>query len=82
MLQRARARSDTTGNACDMTGRGLRHDLVCATTRRPARGLGVVGAQVGFRVCILCTQPSLDSVHCSESLFESLFMNTIHEHYS
>ena len=41
-------------------------------------GLGVVLAQLGFRVCILCTQPSLDSVHCSKSLF----MNTVHEHCS
>ena len=30
-------------------------------------------------VCTLCTQLSFDSVHCSESLFGILFMNTIHE---
>ena len=33
----------------------------------------------GPQVCALCTQPSLDLVHCSKSLFRSLFMNTIHE---
>ena len=33
-------------------------------------------------VCTLCTQLSFDSVHCSESLFGTLFMNTVHEHCS
>ena len=30
----------------------------------------------------LCSQPSFDSVHCSESLFRTLFMDTVHEHCS
>ena len=49
------------------------------TTWRCERGLGTMCAQPGFRVCTLCTQPSLDSVHCFESLFGTLFMSTVHE---
>ena len=52
-----------------------RHDM--APSALCARGLGAVGAQVGFRVCTWCTQPSFDSVHCSESLFGTLFISTV-----
>ena len=31
-----------------------------------------------FWVCALCTQPSFVTVHCSGSLFMTLFMNTVH----
>ena len=51
-----------------------RHDT--APCARPRRCACVVGARLGFKVCTLCTQPSLNSGHC----FESLFMSTIHEH--
>ena len=85
MLQRACAQRH--GRGC------LRHDREGATTQpnvrhntapspRPRSSARAVGAQLGFRVCILCTQPSLDSMHCSESLFGTLFMNTVHEHCS
>ena len=60
----------TASVRCDTVG----HGLGAVRTRR-ARAC----AQLGFRVCTLCTQPSFDSVHCSESLFGSLFMNTVHE---
>ena len=56
-----------------------RHGACAATTRlreRRARGLF---AQPGPWVCALCTRPSFDLVHCYESLFGSLFMNTVHE---
>ena len=36
----------------------------------------------GFWVCALCTQPSFVTVHCLQSLFGSLFMDTVHEHCS
>ena len=51
-----------------MTRPGLRHCTVCA--------------HVGPRVGAVCTRLSLDSVHCSESHFGTLLMNTIHDHYS
>ena len=76
------------GTTCDMVG--LDHDTasVRAMTRssercdtalcaRPERS-----AQPGPWVCPLCTRPSFDSMHCSESLFGSLFMNTVHGHSS
>ena len=73
------------GGSCD-TARVRRHCRTRpatrpdgATTRRPAHGLGAVCAQPGFRVCTLCTRLSFDSEHCSESLFGSLFMNTVHK---
>ena len=34
------------------------------------------------KVCTWCTRLSFDSMHCSESLFGTLFMNTVHEHCS
>ena len=40
-----------------------------ATTRRPMRHYTALCSQPGFRVCTLCTRPSFDSLHCSESLF-------------
>ena len=39
-------------------------------------------AQAGPRVGALCTRLSFDSGHCFESLFGTLFMNTVHEHCS
>ena len=48
------------------------HDTaLCAQPRRSGR-------EAWVRVCTWCTQPSFDSVHCSESLFGG----TDHEHYS
>ena len=62
-----------------------RHDLVGAETRRCARGLGAVLAQrvrsLGHG-CVHCALDSFDLVHCFESLFGSLFMNTVYEHCS
>ena len=68
-LQLARARSDTVGHACDTAERGPRYGRCTPATRpgqacdtalcswlgRSAHGLGVVHAQLGFSVCILCT---------------------------
>ena len=56
------------GTARDTAGPGLRHGAVCA--------------QAGPRVGALCTRLGFDSMHCSESLFGKLFMNTVHEHCS
>ena len=81
-LQRARARIDTAGHACNTTGKGPRYGPARTTTRRYALDLGVVWAQGGPRVGALFTRISFDSVHCSESLFGTLFMSTIHEHCS
>ena len=67
------------GESYDTAGVSPRHDVWCTMTRLLARGLGAVGAQLGFRVCTLCTQPRFDSVHCSESLFGTLFTSTVHE---
>ena len=39
----------------------------------PGRSAHGLCAQAGFRVCTWCTQPSFDSVHYSEALFETLF---------
>ena len=81
--RRARARSYTTtirsGVRCDMAGCTLRHGRACVATRRSAR---VMCAQAGLRVGALCTRLSFDSVHCSESLFRTLFMNIVNEHCS
>ena len=77
---------DKVGQACDTAGhkprygRAQAHDT--APNARSVRDLGAMGAQLGFRVCTLCTQPSFDSMHCSESLFGTLFMRTVHEHCS
>ena len=53
------------GQAYDTARQGLRHGAVCA--------------QVGPRVGALCTRLSFHSVHYSESLFGTLFKNTVHE---
>ena len=66
----ARARSG------DTTGRELRHGKARPATRRSARA---VCAQAGPRLGALCTRLSFDSGHCSESLFGTLFMSTVHE---
>ena len=80
--QRAHARGDTVGGAFNTAPR--RHNTAptapqhgtqcaaCALPRRSARTAWVPW------VCALCTQPSFDSVHCLQSLFGSLFMDTIH----
>ena len=47
--------------------------LVCIRARQRA-----VCARPRFYVCALCTRPSFEIVHC----LGSLFMDTIHEHYS
>ena len=60
--QCARARSNTTGHACDMTGRGGHDTAQCAprhSAQRAAwaqcvRCLGVVCAQPGFLRCAHC----------------------------
>ena len=49
---------------------------------RPGRSARTACAQPGPWECALCTRPSFDSVHYSESLFGSLFMNIVHEHCS
>ena len=59
------ARHGSQHTACDTAGPDLRHSAVCSQARP--------------RVGTLCTQLSFDSVHCSESLFWTLFMNTIHK---
>ena len=66
----------------DMAGRALRHGHDTAPNAHYVRGLGAVRAQPGPRVGALCTRLSFDSVHCSESLFGTMFKNTVHEHYS
>ena len=74
-----RAHSDTAGGAYDTTGEGAttrpntHHDTaLCAQPEQSGRAAWV-------RVCTWCTQPSFDSVHCSESLFRTLFMSTVHD---
>ena len=63
---------DTAGPGHDTTEPGLRHDQARPATRRNVRA--------GWaRVCTWCTQPSFDTVHCFQSLFRPLFMNTIHK---
>ena len=75
---RARPRN---GRAQARHGRGGGHDMtqceshdtaLCARLERCARAGWV-------RVCALYTRLSFDSVHCSESLFETLFMSTVYE---
>ena len=79
----ANAHCDT---ACDTAGYNHDTALMRATTRPsaichtalgawPRRSARATCAQPGPWVCSLCTRPSFDSVHCSESLF----MNTVHE---
>ena len=79
----------TTRHACDTTGvRPATRHTACHDMVQCTSGLGVVRSLPGRSVCAarvrwvctLCTQSSSDSVHCSESLFETLFMNTVHEH--
>ena len=60
------------GQACDIAGPGLQPGQARLATRHSARA---VCEQAGPRVGALCTRPSFDSVHSSESLF----MNTVHE---
>ena len=64
------------GVRCDMTGVRCDTALAKPATRRSAP---VVCAQAGPWVGALCTRLSFDSVHCSKSLFETLFMSTVHE---
>ena len=84
--QRARASGDTARDA-------LRHGTQCAACAWPERGVGTAWArhahglgatcsQPRFRVYTLFTQPSFDLVHCLQSLFETLFTDTVHEHCS
>ena len=85
--QHARARDDMVGHTSDTAGGRPRHNALCTMTRRPTRGVHAAWARCARSVdtarvpwvCALCTQPSFDSVHCSESLFGSLFMNTVHK---
>ena len=78
-------RHDTTPSAprhgaqCATRWRSVRHDMALSVQR--ARGLGTVRAQPGPWVCALCTQPSFDSVHYLQSLFGSLFIDTVHEFF-
>ena len=69
---------------------GLRHGALRATTRRSASAAWaqcawprrtVRAARVCW-VCLCAPNPVLDSVHCFESLFRPLFMNTVYEHCS
>ena len=55
---------------------GLRYGQARLATWRSA---GTVCTQAGPRVGALCTRLNFDSMHCSESLFGTLFMNTVHE---
>ena len=62
------------------TGYDMAHDnvetrLAWAQCDRLVRGGWV-------KVCTWCTQPNFDLVHCFQSLFGTMFMNTVHEHYS
>ena len=78
------------GTARDTVERAARHCRACAATRPsmrcdmtwPGPRHGVMRAQAGPRVGILFTRLSFDIVHYSESLFGTLFMNTVHEHCS
>ena len=58
-----------------------RYSLTRATTQSCARELGAVGAQLGFRVCTWCTQPSFGLSAPFQSLFGPLFMNTVHKFF-
>ena len=76
----ARVRAMTrSGTGATQPGRRPRYDSAHTTTRRSARA---AYAQPGPWVGALCTRLSFDSVHCFESLFGTLFMNTVHEHCS
>ena len=83
MQQRAMIRRR---EACDTTGRALRHGQARPATRpgqacdiaRPDLRHGVGCTQPRPRLGALCTRLSFDSMHC----FQSLFWNTVHEHYS
>ena len=90
-LDTSRSRRSTTQRLCATTQpvhtydttiiwprRRPRYGPVRTTTRRCAHGLGAACTQPRLWVCALCTRPSFDSMHCSESLF----MNTVHEHCS
>ena len=68
-----------SGTGATQPGRGPRYGPTLAKTQRSAL---TACAQPGPWVCALCTRPSFDSVHYSKSLFESLFINTVHEHSS
>ena len=65
------------GRGCAATQPGQTCD-----TARPGLQHSVVHAQAGLRLGTLCTRLSFDSVHCSESQFGTLFMNTVHERCS
>ena len=70
---------DTAAYACDMARRGLQHGEAKPATRCSALAVCV---QARPRVGALCTRLSFDSVHYSESLFGTMFMNTVLEHSS
>ena len=62
---------------------GLQYGTLHATTRRSPRAAWAHRARSRVCwVCTWCTQSSFDSMHCSESLFGTLFMNTVHEQCS
>ena len=71
------ARCDTAPSARCNTAPSASCDTALCT--RP--GCSARAAWVPW-VCSLCTQPSFDSMHCFESLFGSLFLNTVHGHCS
>ena len=82
----SRYRHDTTGGSAAIRRRGAR---VTKTIRppkpatRPGRAYDTAQCPCRLgRVCTWCSQPVLDSVHCSESLFGTLSMSTVHEHCS
>ena len=64
-------RGNTAWHACDTAT--IRRST-CHDTAPSARYARAMGAQPRFRLCTLCTQPSLNSGHCSESLFGTLFI--------
>ena len=69
-----------TGYDTTMTMPSALHDTaLCA---RPRRSACAACEQPGPWVGALCTRLSFDLVYCFESLFGTLFMNTVHEHYS
>ena len=82
----ARARGNTTGGPCDTAPRrhdtslsAPQHEAQCVACARLGRNVRVTWVPW---VCSLCTQPSFDPVHCLQSLFGALFMDTSHEHCS
>ena len=88
--QLARARCDTAGDSYDTTGWGPRHGLVCATIQPSARHDTTPCARPGHSGIAAWVQ-GVHLVHLtqfwtqctvSESLFGTLFMNTVHEHCS